>query len=76
MPQLVSCPPECTERKRVATLDFFPLSHDFCTAAVQNQMTKFTLEIVENQRNFPTLWRIIFVRHCAISYYIPWIYRW
>jgi hypothetical protein len=54
--------PRTTEKEGVATLDFFPLSHDFCTAlrnngleavlkqyetcAVQNQMTKFTLKIV------------------------------
>ena len=54
--------------KRVATLDFFPLSHDFCTAlrnngleavlkqyetdAVQNEMTKFTLEIVRKSKKF------------------------
>lgn len=60
--------PRTTEREGVATLDFFPLSHDFCTAlrnngleavlkqyetdAVQNEMTKFTLEIVRKSKKF------------------------
>ena len=58
--------PRTTEKEGVATLDIFPLSHDFCTAlrnngleavlkqyetdAVQNQMTKFTLEIVRKSK--------------------------